>query len=272
MPRVYRTISLRLIEDADKVADYLEQHGYEVEVEQSELGFPYTPTFLFKRQRTTVIVDVADRIVWERVDAWVGYARSTGQDTRCAICLSQKAQIDADQEAALRTKGVGLFRASADGATECIPPSDLGLNLALPELARLPKKIRRLLGGAYEQFRRTQWREGFEDACQALENEARRHLRDGIRNGRIHIMTKSGPNNPPLSRVEKMTMGQLGDHFSRIQNQTHADSVVCQALARINKDRVGVAHHKGKRRTESSLRKNVGKHMWTIVAALRVLP
>ena len=68
-----------------------------------------------------------------------------------------------------------------------------------------------------------------------------------------------------------MTMGQLADTFANIQNQNQADSLIGQTLKKLNRDRVGVVHHKGKARTETRLRTNVGQHMWAIVAALRRL-
>ena len=66
-------------------------------------------------------------------------------------------------------------------------------------------------------------------------------------------------------------MGQLAVSFSRILAPTHLDEVIGQALARLNKDRVGVAHHKRRKVTENRLRKNVGRNMWIIVQALSEL-
>jgi len=68
-----------------------------------------------------------------------------------------------------------------------------------------------------------------------------------------------------------MTMGQLAETFRNIQAQNHADNVIGRALATINRDRVGVAHHKRRKTTERRLRTNVGQHMWTIVAAMKEL-
>jgi hypothetical protein len=68
-----------------------------------------------------------------------------------------------------------------------------------------------------------------------------------------------------------LTLGQLAEAFGQIQNQNHADSIVGKVLALLNKDRVGVVHHKTKWTTEARLRRNVGKHMWNVVAALKEL-
>lgn len=68
-----------------------------------------------------------------------------------------------------------------------------------------------------------------------------------------------------------MTLGQLAVAFGEIQNQNYTDSAVGKVLALLNRDRVGVAHHKRKATTEARLRRNVGKHMWNVAAALKEL-
>jgi len=73
------------------------------------------------------------------------------------------------------------------------------------------------------------------------------------------------------SQINKMTMGQLVHAFGLIQAQNHADSTIHKVLAILNKDRIGVVHHKKKAWTEKRLRTNVGQHMWKIVAALKLL-
>lgn len=68
-----------------------------------------------------------------------------------------------------------------------------------------------------------------------------------------------------------MTMGTLAKNFAAIQTQNHVDSRIAQALMTINRDRVGVVHHKSRATTERRLRVNVGGHMWAIIAALRLI-
>ncbi len=271
MPRKFKTIADELLAHAEVVADDFETRGFTIRVERSELGYPYTPTILCKRDATTIIVEVDSQLRKDRLEAWVRYCRSCGKDTRLAVCLPSSIAVPADEIAAFRQKGVGLYAAFDDRLDENIAPADLALNVQLPEANTLAPGIRKVLGAAYEQFQRTQWREGFEEACQALETEARRYLKKWTRTGRIKILRKKGPVTLTNAQIDRMTMGQLAETFRNIQAQNHADNVIGRALATINRDRVGVAHHKRKKVTERRLRTNVGQHMWTIVAALKEL-
>jgi hypothetical protein len=269
MPRKFKTIADELLAHAEVVADHFENHGFTVRVERSELGFPYTPTFLCKRHATTIIVEMDSQLRKEKLEAWVRYCRSCGRDTRLAVCLPSVIAVPAEEVAAFRQEGIGLYSAFDDRLDEQVAPADLALNVQLPEMITLSPGIRLVLGAAYEQFQRTQWREGFEEACQALETEARRYLKKWTRTGRIKILRKSGPVALTNAQIDKMTMGALAKTYRNIQAQNHADNVIGQALATINRDRVGVAHHKRKKVTERRLRTNVGQHMWTIVAAMK---
>ena len=66
-------------------------------------------------------------------------------------------------------------------------------------------------------------------------------------------------------------MGRLAGVFAKIQNQNRADSLIGKTFNSINKDRIGVAHHKAKKVTENRLRKNVGNHMWSMINAFKVV-
>jgi hypothetical protein len=155
---------------------------------------------------------------------------------------------------------------------EVIPPQDLALHVTVPEIKVLPVKLRRRLGSAYEQFGRSNWREGFEDACQAVEAESRAYLKRGMQSGRLVFLKPNGnPFNWTPKHIEKMTGGQLSDAFRAIRTQNRSDAVIGQGLTRLNRDRVGVVHFKAKARTEKRLRENVGRHMWTVIAVLKEL-
>ncbi len=272
MPRTFRTVSDDLLEHAEAVALDFELRGYRVRAEHRDPGFPYTPTLVSTRARTTVIADIVAEVDLGRVNTWVNYARSTGRDTRLSVCVSAQAQITQADETALQDRGVGLYISEPGRVIERLAPQDLALNVTLPELAALPPRVREWLGPVYEQFGRAQWREGFGDACQVLETEARRYLKRGIQRKRISLRTKTGNiRTLTAAQIDKLTMGQLAEAFSQIQSKTQADSVIGQVLARVNKDRVGVTHHKGKAVTETRLRRNVGQHMWCVVGGLKEL-
>jgi hypothetical protein len=82
-------------------------------------------------------------------------------------------------------------------------------------------------------------------------------------------LRKTGAVRLTNQEIDRLTLGGLAATFVAIQAQNHADSIIGQALSRINKDRVGAAHFRARTRTERRLRANVGQHMWVIVAALR---
>jgi hypothetical protein len=132
--------------------------------------------------------------------------------------------------------------------------------------------MRKALGPVYEQFDRSHWREGFEEACQAVEVLSRTHINDGIAAGRIVLITKEGSiRTLTPQKIDKLTLGQLAEAFAQIQNQNYSDVTIGKVLTRLNKDRVGVVHHKAKAATEARLRKNVGQHRWSVVTVLREL-
>lgn len=270
--RQYKTIPDELVDCVTLIAQHFENLGFSIQVERHEVGFPYTPILLCKRGNiTTLIVELDSRIRFERLQNWARYGRSCGRDTQVALCLPSSVNVSGDDLARFQQEGIGLYSVYPDRVFEHRPPVDLALGLALPELGTFPARIRKLLGPAYEQFARTHWREGFERACQSFEDEARRYLKRWSRTGRIKILRKKGPVTLSNHEIEKMTMGQLAEAFSKIQAQNYSDSVVAHALLKIKRDRNAVTHFKGRIRTEKRLRANVGQYIWIILAALQAM-
>lgn len=267
----FQTVPDELLEYAElAVADFL-RRGFRIGIEDHELGFPYTPTMLCKRQRTRIVVEVMGRVDIGKLEEWVAFGRSSGQDFRVAICVPHDSPVTMKEQKQVRDLGVGCYVVEKSGVGELNPPVDLALNVQLPELATAPSAVRELLGPAYEQFGRAQWREGFEDACQAFESESRKYLKRHSLTGRIKVIRSAGPKQLSPTEINKMTMGQLANEFDKIQNQNHADSLIATTLRTINKDRIGVVHHKRKKVTEKSLRQNVGRHMWSLKNAMKVV-
>jgi hypothetical protein len=267
----FRTVADELLPSALAVHTHFSLHGYTVRIERAELGAPFTPTFTLSRDRTTLHVDVVQSVDLRRIREWVKYGKSTASDTRLAVCVPSVTAVRNGDRAELREMRVGLLALDGPGITEILPPQDLSLAVELPDLLALKRRVRRLLGHAYEQFNDGDWREGFEEACQSFEIEARSYLKQGTRTGRIKVQSKTGPKQLASAEVDGMTMGQLAQVFGMILTPTRLDEVIGQALARLNKDRIGVVHHKRKKVTENRLRRNVGRHMWVIVHALTEL-
>src|SRR6266511_2408077 len=122
-----------------------------------------------------------------------------------------------------------------------LPAKDLALSVVLPGVKTLPRRVQQALGPVHDHFDRAEWREGFEEACLALEDAARKHLWKGVKAGRITVLTGSGKQEQlTKKKIDGFTMGQLADRFSRIVQQTHADRVIGDALKRVNPNRIGV--------------------------------
>lgn len=270
--RTYTTVGVDLAEYADTFADHFQNLGYRCSVEPFELDYPYRPTFVFKRTPITVIFEVYIRVAEERLDHWSKYCSSCSRDTRVAIGMPPDASVSAKESMALSRLGVGLYRLDSGTVREIIAPKDLALHIELPDLKTIPPRLRSVLGPVYEQFGRSMWREGFEDACQAVEQEVRRYLKKSVKTGRISF-TKPGGALKLWSnaQIDKMTLGQLGDALKSIAVPNHRDLLITQGVIRLKKDRIGVAHYKGAKSTETRLRNNVGRHMYTVIATLREL-
>jgi hypothetical protein len=269
--RGYTTVSEWLLEHVRVAEENFEHRGYAVAREKQELGFPYAPTFLSKRQRTKVIVEVWERIQPARMEAWTAFARSATEDTRFAVCLPTATKCTPAEEKFIRDQGIGLYRCGEGELVEIFAPKDLAINVSLPRLADLPTKVRKLLGSAYELFDRSQWREGFDDACKILENTARKYFQTGCDRGRIKLIQKGKTVIPSRAAIRKLSLGGLATAFSEIQGQNYTDAIVGKTLDRTNPDRVESTHRKLHLRTEKRLRDHVGHHMWAIIEALKEL-
>lgn len=259
------------MEFAEAACIYFEDLGYTIKIEPSELGYPKTPALRCARNHTTIIVEVCEKPNLKIIKEWVALGRSTSNDLRTSICIPRSAQGHlAKCLAECRELGIGVYVATATDVQELVPAKDLGLQLHLPSLSGYPKKVRKALGSAYEQFGRQQWREGFEEACKALEQRARLYLKQAIQNGRLKIYNVNGLlNNPTTKQINKMPLGALAEAFAKARPQNATDALIQKTLYSVNPDRVGVAHKINQIKTEKSLRKNVGVHMHVIVQALK---
>jgi hypothetical protein len=264
VPWGFRTVPEELVACAEGSAEYYRTLGYAVAPEGHELGFPSTPTFRARRGNTSVVVEVLGRIDEQLLNRWTAYGKSNGRDFRVVVSVADSATLTPKNETLLRKLGVGCIEFSNGAIVERILPTDLALNVELPKLEDMPARVRELLGPAYEHFARGNWREGFGDACQAFEAEARRYMKRHSRTGRIKVLRKKGPTTLTAKAIDGMTMGQLARAFSEIVAQNRSDSVVAMTLTSVNPDRVGVTHKKMSKRVEGRLRQNVGRHMWAL--------
>ena len=264
----FRTVPDELLAVAAAAGEWLRSLGYTVTPERREIGYPFTPTVYGKRRSTTAFIEVDAEVAIDRLQEWVAYGRSRTSDTRVWCAIAEDAVRTGQQDRQLKDLGVGLLLVSGGEAVEMIPPKDLALNVALPDIGTFPRRLQTKLGPVYEHFDRAEWRECFQEACLVLEDSARHHLWKGIRAGRVVLVMDDGTQEQLSKKVvDRLTMGQLAVRFSRIAQQTHADRAIGDALKRVNPDRVNVVHNK--HRAEAKLRRNAGSQLWLIFGALK---
>lgn len=268
----FLTLADELIAIAELAENYFETVGYTVTREPDVLDYPYTPTLRCKRHSTTIVVEVVDVIRAERIQEWTRYGRSSNKDFRVAIATDAAKGRQVDVEERIRTLGAGIYLVGSSNTVEIHMPHDLSVNVELPELANMPLRIRKALGPMYEQFGRSQWREGFETGCQAFEDECRSYLKKGVSGGRIVVLDKLGRRrNLSEAAIDRLTMGQLGVAFANIQTPNHADTALAKVLAKITPRRNAVVHKKITPATEARLRRNVGKDVWLLFAGIKAV-
>src|SRR2546430_3175555 len=214
----FLTVPTELLEYAESVAEYFQSRGCRVKPEHFAVGFPARPTLVCTRKSTTVIVEVNTRVPNAVLEQWCRYAASCSSDTQIALCVPARTSIPSKAMYFVQQSKVGLYLAQASSCIEQLPPYDLALRVAFPELKSLPARVRELLGAVYEQFDRGQWREGFKEACQVLEEQARKHLKLHLQSGRVVVLDGKG-NERKLSKkdIDRMTLGALAKAYANIK-------------------------------------------------------
>lgn len=246
--------------------------GYSVRREKADLAFPYTPALHCKRGTIRLLVEVAETVDHERMKEWSAFGKSSSSDTRVAVLLPANAALTGRDMSAAQKVGYGVLRKDNGDIHELVAPVDLALQLEPPELQNYPNSIRKALGPSYEQINRGNWVEGFEDACNAVEDRARKYLVKHMASGRITISQgKTSGIALTKAEIEKMTLGALKNTFLAIDNPNHADAVIAQCLTKLNPDRILAAHKRREAAAQRRLRKNVGKQMWIVLKALKEL-
>lgn len=271
---VFLTVPTELQPVAHACFGYVTSQGHSIKIEYANHDVPEAATLYTVDGKDEHYFLVDSKYKAARVALWTAFGRSCGEPTFVSICLPNNANLKTVALAALREFGVGLYTLNEnDELQKIIEPKDLTLNIALPPLNQLGAAKRRKLIPVYELFKDGDWKRGFEEACKVIEASARRQLVSQAKLGMVRVIGKKGAAKAVKdSEVKKMPLGALADVFCKKIGATHIDSLLCGGLKRINPDRVNVAHGKLKGATAARLRKNVGRHMWTIHNLLRSLP
>ncbi len=204
---------------------------------------------------------------------WTSFGRSCTSDTRVGVLLPVGAELSVDDLTTAQKLGFAVYRKDNGDIHELCPPVDLALQLELPELRRYSNNVRAALGSAYEQIRRGNWVEGFEDACNAVEDAARKYLWKHTKSGRVTVTLGKNKQQVSLSKdeIDSLPLGALKDRFKAIDKPNHSDAEIASCLQQLNPDRIRAAHKKRDGRAERALRQNVGKQMWVVLKALKQL-
>lgn len=271
----FRTIPDELLHVAEAAEQYYQNQGYEVALEQREIGFPFVPALVCRRGHETVIVEVMSDLERGRIERWLRYGKSQTVDTRLCVFVRRQGMLTAEELQYAITAKLGVQVHDDTSCLEVRAPSDLAVHVALPDLADLKPAVRPLLGSAFKKVNENDWRDGLGEAYLEIEQHARDYLKVGMQSGRIVIQkTKRGQPTGYVvtdAEVDKMTLGQLKDAFARIQNQNFKDSTIGSTLAMINKTRVGLAHKRRAKAVEAELRQQVGQHMHAVISCLEEL-
>jgi hypothetical protein len=268
----FLTVPSEYLGHAEVVSRYYGSIGYRLRVEPVELAYPFTPTWTARMGHTLLIVEIQPRVEIERIRTWVGYAKACPRDTRVVIAVPDAVTLKPAVEQELVSLGVGVVVCSDLRAYEKLLAKDQSISIQLPGLRTLPVGVRRILAPTYEKFNRGEWREAFRSGCQVLETEARTHLKEGVSRGRIRFVNDQGRTvNLTPNGIGRLPAGGLARAYGQIVSPNHAESLVEQALKQLNEDRVRLIHYENKPSTETRLRRNVGKHMFVIINALKAL-
>lgn len=224
-----------------------------------------------RRRHSLVLCEFSLSLDIVSLYAYRTFAKKRRTDTRVELYLLPKGRLNESAKATLREWGFGLYRFNKSGAIEeQLVALDQTLDPDLPPLSEFPRRLRSQFGPAYDYFQRAEWVPGFDSACSTFEQLARKYVWDGVDSGRITFVKKS---KPPFTlsktKIDKLTLGQLGEHFDMILSKTAADLEIGAAVKAVNPARREVAHRKGTTKGDDIVRQSVEANMWTIMTAAR---
>ncbi|MDQ0011544.1 hypothetical protein J2T07_003758 [Luteibacter jiangsuensis] len=249
---------------------YFRGKGYSATVEPIGFEYPSTPTMRCRRGRSTLLVEAAIAVSFDTVDAWLAYAKSRSESTYIGFLVAEPPGVTHDVMVGLKQRNVGLFSFGDGRIVELLPPQDLTVAVQLPSLDTLKPTVAKLIRPCFEKIERGEWLDGFRDSCQVLEVLAAKHLKDGVKRGRITFRNKGGAAVSYSSqRIAKLTQGGLANAFSEIVTPIQTDVIFQKALSSTNPDRVMAVHKTARARNSARIRATIGQHLWTIVSALR---
>jgi hypothetical protein len=263
----FKTVPDELLHVAEALEDYLGNEGYDVSIEGSELGFPFTPTILAQRGHETLIVELSTALDQARLGRWFKYCRSQNSDMRLCATVSYEEAHKPQTTEFCQAHRIGLWTFRDGEIVELRPPVDLAVHVDLPDIRDIPPKLRRYLAGPFKKISGGDWRDGLGDIYLAIEDRARDYLAQGIERTRI-VSKKRNGRDLTVAEVDGMTVGQLAYAFGNIQNQNQQDSLIASILAMINPTRVELIHRRMTKAAEEAIRRDIGRHVYAAISCL----
>lgn len=249
---------------------WLESQGFKVTPEPTSLEYPNTPVLMGTQAAGQLhFFEVSGRVNVARAEAWVNYGKASSRDIRYVVVVANGKSIAPSDLRRLKQIGVGVHLLDGDEVDKVCNPHDLSLRFGFPVL---PRPLVKKLGNARDLFNDGHWKESYEDACQALETDARLYMAKRIKVGATFQSEKGKAITYTETQVAKATLGGVGKMFLELTTPTQSESQVGQAIARVNPRRVTVAHFKSKTgKRAQQLRDEVGKDLIVILNAMQML-
>jgi hypothetical protein len=262
----YLTVVEELQPTADRLVSWLGDSGYKVIIENTQREeCPFLATLECKRLHTTLLVDVRMKLPdRETLREWTTYCRAQKTDVRYAFALLGPGPSVSSLSLA-KSMGVGIFVVDKEfNVHEECDAQDFSTKDKFPALSRFPKRVRELLGPAWDVLRKGDFVQGFDDACVTFESESRKYLARHV-GRRIHILDSKGRRADPTKTViKRMTMGQLAEAFARIDGANHNDDSIGKILKELNPTRIKAAHKRRDGRSIKAIKQNGPALLWKI--------
>src|SRR6185312_4170114 len=132
---------------------HLDMNGFVVRVEKANIEYPRTPTLIGKRGHSKLFVEVIDKFDRAVALMWIRYGQSCDTDVQFAIALPDNPGPSQGDIMFATANKVGILIVAESGTpTEVVQPVDLALRVNLPDLASLPKAVRRVAAPFYSKF------------------------------------------------------------------------------------------------------------------------
>lgn len=227
---------------ASSCAAYLEARGYDVTDTDDDLSYPLAPSMSARRGSMLSILEVVGELDEARLTEWILYGKGHGSEIKVTVCLDASCPTINDLIVFATSKGLGVYVVE-DGATrELLEARNLSAPIAVPSLTNEEQWIRTALGGAVEEYERTNWQDGLRSATRGFEELCRKRLHQLLAQG-VRFSPVPGRTRPPRAdQVDRAPLGTLRTFFSMIDPSTAESSTIVRVIDEIRDPRNDLSH------------------------------